>query len=61
MSDFLTALGLLFVIEGVLYGLMPGLARRLARSLEKAPEGQLRIYGLVAIAVGVGIIWLLRG
>lgn len=61
MQDFLTAIGLVLVVEGVVYGGMPGLARRLATEVLSMPESALRIAGLAAVAVGVGIVWLARG
>lgn len=61
MSDFLAAVGLLFVLEGLLYGGFPSLAKRLARDASEAPEGMLRIAGIAALAIGVGIVWLVRG
>ena len=60
MSDFLVALGLVLVIEGVLYGGLPNLARRLAAEVLATPEQTLRTAGLVAAAVGVAIVWLVR-
>jgi uncharacterized protein YjeT (DUF2065 family) len=61
MTDFIAALGLVLVIEGVIYGGFPNLARRLASQVFDAPENTLRIGGLLAIAAGVGIVWLSRG
>jgi uncharacterized protein YjeT (DUF2065 family) len=61
VHDFLTAMGLVLVIEGVVYGGFPGLARKLAGEVLSMPENALRIAGLVAAAVGVGIVWLIRG
>jgi uncharacterized protein YjeT (DUF2065 family) len=61
VHDFLTAIGLVLVIEGVVYGGFPGLARRLAGEVLSMPENVLRIAGLVAAALGVGIVWLMRG
>ena len=49
------------MIEGVLYGGMPQLARRLAAEVLAMPEHLLRVAGLVAVAVGVLIVWLVRG
>jgi uncharacterized protein YjeT (DUF2065 family) len=60
MHDFLDALGLVLVLEGVLYGLMPNFARKLADQVKTLPEPTLRIAGLVAVAAGVGIVWLVR-
>jgi uncharacterized protein YjeT (DUF2065 family) len=61
VSDFLAAIGLVFVIEGLVYGGFPTLAKRLATEVLSTPEMALRIAGLVAIAVGVAIVWLVRG
>lgn len=61
MHDFLTALGLVLVVEGVIYGGFPDLARKLAVEMLSMPESTLRAAGLFAAAVGVGIVWLVRG
>lgn len=61
MADFLAAFGLVLVVEGLVYGGFPGLARKLAVEVLQTPESVLRTGGLVAIAAGVGIVWLVRG
>ncbi len=61
MQDFLAALGLVLVIEGLVYGGFPRLARRLAAEVVSIPDGALRTAGMLAIAGGVGIVWLVRG
>ena len=61
MQDFLAAIGLVLVIEGVVYGGFPRLARKLASEVLSMPEAALRAAGLAAIAIGVGIVWLVRG
>ncbi|MBN9548072.1 MAG: DUF2065 domain-containing protein [Alphaproteobacteria bacterium] len=60
MQDFLAAIGLVLVIEGLVYGGFPALARKLAAEVQTMPENMLRLGGLAAIAVGVGIVWLVR-
>lgn len=54
-------MGLVLVVEGLVYGGFPRLAKRLATDVLAMPEGVLRIGGLAAIAIGVGIVWLVRG
>ncbi len=54
-------MGLVLVVEGLVYGGFPNLARRLATQLLATPEPALRMAGLAAIAAGVGIVWLARG
>ncbi len=61
MSDFVAALGLVLVVEGLVYGGFPELAKRLALEVLNTPETVLRVGGLVSIALGVGIVWLVRG
>lgn len=61
MSDFLAAIGLVLVVEGLIYGGFPGLAKRLATEVLSTPENILRVGGLVSIAAGVGVVWLVRG
>lgn len=61
MSDFLAAVGLVLVIEGLIYGGFPSLAKKLASEVLLVPENALRVGGLAAIALGVGVVWLARG
>lgn len=61
MSDFLAAVGLALVFERLMYGGFPGAARKLAAEVLQMPDQHLRLIGLVAIALGVGVVWLARG
>ncbi len=60
MKEFLTALALVLVVEGVAYALFPGHLKRLMASMQEQPEGGLRVAGVVAVAVGVGLVWMIR-
>jgi uncharacterized protein YjeT (DUF2065 family) len=61
LEDAFVALGLVLALEGVLYAAFPeGMRRALAMALA-LPADQLRIAGLVAAVLGVGIVWLIRG
>jgi hypothetical protein len=60
MRDFLTALALILVIEGIVYALFPELMRRLAARTTRTPAQALRIGGLISAFLGVVIVWLLR-
>ena len=60
-SDFLTALGLVAVIEGAAYALMPGAMKRMFETARLLDEGVFRIAGLVAAGVGVAVVWAVRG
>ena len=61
MTDLLVALGLAMVIEGLLYALFPEGMKRLMERLLSLPSEQVRSAGLFFAAVGVGLVWLLRG
>jgi uncharacterized protein YjeT (DUF2065 family) len=60
MRDFLTALALILVIEGIVYALFPEIMRRLAARTMHTPPQALRIGGLIAAFVGVVLVWVLR-
>ncbi len=61
MNDLAVALGLVLVIEGLLWALAPGLGRKLLQASAETPEGSLRLVGAGAAGCGVFIIWLVRG
>lgn len=61
MNDFVVALGLVLVIEGILYSGFPGVAKRMAEQTRDLPEQTLRIAGLVAAFAGLFMVWLVRG
>ena len=58
--EFLTALGLVFVLEGLLYALVPGHLKGMLHVMQELSDDQLRAGGVSAIAFGVGIVWLVR-
>jgi uncharacterized protein YjeT (DUF2065 family) len=60
VKDFSTALALAFVIEGLLYSLMPGVMQRMIAQVAVLPSSAVRIAGLVAACLGVVAIWLIR-
>lgn len=61
MKDFAVALGLVLVIEGVLWAAFPSMATRLLEAAAAAPEGRMRLLGAMFAAAGVGLVWLVRG
>ncbi len=60
MSDFITGIAFFLVIEGLVYALAPRLLKEMAAILPTIPEESLRRFGLIAVAVGVFLIWLIR-
>lgn len=61
MSDFLTGIAFFLIIEGLVYALAPSFLMEMARRLPFIPEQQLRFCGILSVAAGVGMVWLLRG
>ena len=61
MSELLTAIALIFVIEGLVLALYPGTPRWLYAQLKELPLDRLRGFGLGAIVFGLLVIWLLHG
>jgi uncharacterized protein len=44
-----------------LWSLFPGLGRKLLEASAGTPESSLRMAGAVAVALGVAVVWLIRG
>jgi uncharacterized protein len=61
MGDFLAALGLVFVIEGLVFAAFPGQAKRAMTSVLETPEPSLRMIGIGSALVGLVVVWLVRG
>jgi len=61
MTDFLAALGLVFVIEGLVFAAFPGSAKRAVATMAQTPDQGLRLVGLFSAVVGLLILWLVRG
>lgn len=62
MSELLVgALCLVLVIEGALYALFPDGMKRMMVQVLDIPSSSLRIAGLTAAALGVLLLWLVRG
>ena len=60
MRELVTAIGLVLVIEGLLYAVAPGRLKSLAEFASRVPEDMLRNAGIVAVAAGVAIVWVAR-
>ncbi|WP_336911466.1 DUF2065 domain-containing protein [Aestuariivirga sp.] len=56
----LTALGLVLVIEGLLYALVPSQLKAMMRQVEKLSDDHLRLGGVAAMATGVVAVWLVH-
>jgi uncharacterized protein len=61
MSDFLVAIGLVFVIEGLVFAAVPGHAKKAVAAVIDTPDFSLRIIGIGSAILGVFLVWLMRG
>jgi len=61
MSDFAAAIGLVLVIEGIFYAGFPRAAKGFMRRAVEMPDAAVRGAGLGGLAIGLAIVWLVRG
>ncbi|MEZ5844899.1 MAG: DUF2065 domain-containing protein [Hyphomicrobiaceae bacterium] len=61
MSDLAVGIGLVLVIEGLIWAVAPRFGMELLAAAAATPPERLRGAGALAVAVGVGIVWLVRG
>jgi uncharacterized protein len=61
MSDLVVGLGLVLVIEGLLWAAFPRAGRHMLDVVSEAPETSVRAAGAVAMVLGVAVVWLVRG
>jgi uncharacterized protein YjeT (DUF2065 family) len=59
-SDFLAALALLLVIEGVIPFVNPQALRRMLATMSQLDDRSLRIAGLVSMVLGVVMLYIVR-
>lgn len=60
LDNIVMALGLVLVIEGLLYAFVPGHLRNMASMLRNLGDEQIRVIGLAAIGAGVLVVWFAR-
>ena len=60
MRELITAIGLLFFIEGLLIAMFPSRIKNILKIIEKIPESKLRKTGLIFLVIGFLIIWYIR-
>ena len=59
-SEILTAIALLFVIEGMLPFVRPSRYKQLVAQIIRLSDGQLRTYGLTAMIAGLLLLFIVR-
>lgn len=60
MTTILLAVGLVLVVEGLVWAAAPSLMRRLAEELDRVDDHTLRIIGVAVLAAGTGLVFVAR-
>ncbi|HBR63400.1 MAG: DUF2065 domain-containing protein [Rhodobacteraceae bacterium] len=60
MAVTLLAIGLVLIVEGLVYALAPSLIEDLLDMLRALPLETRRMMGLAALAAGVALVWLAK-
>ena len=58
--DFLIGVGILLVLEGILFAASPAFMRKAMQSALETPDNILRAVGIVSAVAGLILIWLVR-
>lgn len=57
MAIALYAIGLVFIVEGLVYVLAPSAVEDLLAMLRSLPVGQRRTLGVLAVVAGIVFVW----
>lgn len=60
LETVLLALGLVLILEGLVYALAPSVIEELLDMLRSFSLGQRRTMGLAALALGVLLVWIAK-
>jgi hypothetical protein len=61
LTGLLQGVAVVLALEGIAYAVAPGAMRRAVMAMAAAPDQVLRVAGLSAAVLGVGLAWLLQG
>ena len=60
MNDLITAIGLIFFIEGLFVAIFPSRIKSMLELIKNTPENKLRSYGVIFLIIGFLIIWYIK-
>ena len=60
MNDLITAIGLLFFIEGLFLAVFPSRIKNILELIKDTPINKLRTFGLFFLVIGFAIIWYIK-
>jgi len=61
VTDFLAALALAIILEGLLYAAFPEQMKKMLASILSRPASTIRAAALACAAVGLVLLWIVRG
>ncbi|ABE40574.1 DUF2065 domain-containing protein [Rhodopseudomonas pseudopalustris] len=59
-ADLLIGVGVLFVLEGLIFAASPSWMRRAMKSAMATPDNVLRVVGIASAVLGLILIWAVR-
>ena len=60
MNDLITAIGLLFFLEGLFLAIFPSRIKNILEVVKNTSTNKLRIFGVVFLIIGFLIIWYIK-
>tara|TARA_X000000368_G_C22464365_1_gene464929 strand:+ start:147 stop:332 length:186 start_codon:yes stop_codon:yes gene_type:complete len=60
MSELITAIGLIFFIEGLLLAIFPSRIKNMLELIKNTEENKLRMFGIIFLVSGFLIIWYIK-
>jgi uncharacterized protein YjeT (DUF2065 family) len=60
MIDFLSAIGLIFILEGLLLFSSPKRLKKILQIITIYPENKIRMIGGVSVLIGIVLLWIIR-
>jgi len=60
LRELITAIGLLFFIEGLFLAIFPSRIKNILELIKNTPETKLRTLGIIFLVIGFLIIWYIK-
>ena len=60
MSEIITAIGLVFFIEGLFLAIFPSRVKNMLELIKNTPTNRLRTFGVTFLIIGFLIIWYIK-
>jgi hypothetical protein len=60
LKELITAIGLLFFIEGLFLAIFPSRIKNILELIKNTPESKLRTLGIIFLVIGFLIIWYIK-